>query len=122
MSANREPVKFSDARDATLFCFTPEAREPLAVAVRLPMDGVGNRPTVNGQPTDALDPFNFEDPFTGLQQYEGNMAFWLRTPEGLVFGGPNYGGHWFISDTVLEEAFAAQRKTRSATAAMPPTP
>lgn len=124
MSPNPEPVKFSDARDATLFCFTPTAREPLSVAVRLPMDGVVNRAKVNGQYADVLDPhnFGFMDIFMRLQRHEGNMAFWLRVPGGLVFGGPNYNGHWFIGDAVLEQAFAVQRKTRSSAAASQANP
>lgn len=124
MSPNREPVKFSDARDATLFCFTPAAREPLSVAVRLPMDGVVNRPKMNGQYTDVLDPhnFGFMDIFMRLQRHEGNMAFWLRIPAGLVFSGPSYGGHWFIGDAALEQAFAAQRKIRNPAAATQANP
>jgi hypothetical protein len=119
MSPNREPVTFSDVRDATLFCFTPAAREPLSVAVRLQMEGVVNRAKVNDQYTDVLDPhnFGFMDIFMRLQRHEGNMAFWLRVPDGLVFSGPNYGGHWFISDTILEPAFAVQRKPQSSPAA-----
>lgn len=116
MSRNPEPVKFSDARDATLFCFTPDAREPLSVAVRFPMDAVESRRTINGQPADVLAPDNygnFMSIFMRLQRHEGNMAFWLRTPAGLIFGGPKFGGHWFLSDTELEQAFATQRKARS---------
>lgn len=124
MSPNQEPVKFSDVRDATLFCFTSAAREPLSMAVRLPMDGVVNRTKVNDQYTDVLDPhnFGFMDTFLRLQRHEGNMAFWLRIPGGLVFSGPNYGGHWFISDAVLEQAFAAQRKPQSSPAATQSNP
>ena len=124
MSPDREPVKFSDARDATLFCFSPEAREPLAVAVRLPMDGVSNRPTINGQPTDVLNEhnFGFMNIMIRLQRNEGNMAFWLRVSGGLVFGGPNYDGHWFISDTALEQAFTAQQKNLRSSSATQSTP
>ena len=123
MTGNQEPVKFSDARDATLFCFTPDIREPLSVAVHFPMGEVESRLAINDQPVDAMEPNNFGNmmSFMRLQRIEGNMAFWLRTPNGLVFGGPKFGGHWFISDAVLEEAFAAEQKIRSSASATQPT-
>lgn len=108
MSPNREPVTFSDARNATLFRFSPETRAPLAVAVHFPTDGLGTMPTMNGRPTDVLDPNNFGYMmiFQRFNERVGNMAFWLRVPGGLVFGGPNYCGHWFIADSQLKEMLA----------------
>ncbi len=121
---NPEPMRFSDARDATLFCFTPDAREPLAVAVRFPTNGLPDLPIINGRPTDILEPSNFGFPmiFLRFQQRVGNMAFWLRVPGGLVLGGPKYCGHWFIADAAMEREFAAQRDRRRAKATLPASP
>ncbi len=124
MMGNPEPVKFSDARDATLFCFTPEDREPLSVAVRFPTNGLPRLQIMNGHPTDMLDPFNFNVMgfFQRLDPNAGNMAFWLRVPGGLVFGGPKYPGHWFIADAAMEREFAAQRERRRVKATPPASP
>ena len=107
-AAGKKSVEFSDARNATLFRFTPDARAPLAAAVRFPMDALPNPPMMNGHPTDVLDSMNFGFMmiFQRFEQRVGNMAFWLRVPGGLVFGGPNYCGHWFIADAALQELLA----------------
>ncbi len=107
-AAGKKSVEFSDARDATLFRFTPDARAPLAVAVRFPMDGLRNPLMRNGRPMDVLDSMNFGymSIFQRFDRRVGNMAFWLRVPGGLVFGGPNYCGHWFIADAALQELLA----------------
>ncbi|MFO1514101.1 MAG: CsgG/HfaB family protein [Verrucomicrobiota bacterium] len=124
MMGNPEPVKFSDARDATLFCFGPEAREPLSVAVRFPTNALPRLPIMNGQPTGILEPFNFDfmSIFQRLDRHVGNMAFWLRVPGGLVFGGPKYCGHWFIADAAMEREFAAQRERRRLKTTPPTSP
>lgn len=99
-------VEFADQRDATLLRFTPDARSPLSVPVRFPIEGLPNPlPTINGQPTNVLDAHNFGywSIFQRFAQRAGNMAFWLRVPGGLVFGGPYYCGDWFIADSALKE-------------------
>jgi len=107
-AAGRKSVEFSDTRNATLFRFTPDARAPMAAAVRFPLDGLPNPPMMNGHPTDVLDSMNFGYMmiFQRFEQRVGNMAFWLRVPGGLVFGGPNYCGHWFIADAALQKLLA----------------
>jgi curli biogenesis system outer membrane secretion channel CsgG len=107
-AAGKNSVEFSDARDATLFYFTPDARAPMAAAVRFPMDSLPNPPMMNGHLTDVLDSHNFGYMmiFQRFDQRVGNMAFWLRVPGGLVFGGPNYCGHWFIAGAALQELLA----------------
>jgi hypothetical protein len=119
-----EPVKFSDARDATLLCFTPDRREPLSVAVRFPTNALPNLPIINGRPTDILEPsnFGFMMMFQRFQQHVGNMAFWFRVPGGLVFGGPKYAGHWFIADAEVEKTFAPQRELGRGSTIQPASP
>lgn len=103
-------VEFTDTRNATLLRFTPDARSPMSVAVHFPMDGLSNLPMpINGRPADVLDSRNFGY-MTIFQRFNdrvGNMASWLRVPGGLVFGGPNYCGHWFIADSALKEMFTS---------------
>jgi hypothetical protein len=107
-AAGKKSVEFSDTRNATLFRFTPDAHAPMAAAVRFPLDGLPNPPMMNGHPSDVLDSHNFGYMmiFQRFEQRAGNMAFWLRVPGGLVFGGPNYCGHWFIADAALQELLA----------------
>ena len=107
-------VRFSDTRNATLFCFTPDAHTPLVAAVHFPMDQLPNPPIVNGQPWDIFQQWNHDnhDILGRILRHIGNMAVWLRVPGGLVLGGPEYCGHWFISDAALEEEFTAQRERR----------
>jgi TolB-like protein len=109
--APQEPVKFADNRQETLFCFTPDFRQPLSAAIHLPDDKLGEMPKVNGRSVNFLNPlmFNRMNIWTRQARHVGNTAFWLRTRGGLVFGGPNYCGHWFISDQMLAPSFQAQR-------------
>ena len=85
---NPEPVRFSDTRDATLFCFTPEAREPLSVAVRFPTNELPRLQMVNGRPTEIWDPFNF-NAMGFFQRLDPMLATWpsgcgCRTDSSLV--------------------------------------
>jgi len=108
-----EPVAFNDDRTSTLFYFTPDSRQPLTAAIHFSTNGLLEMPLVSGHVTDLLDPimFGYMSIFQRLSYHVGNMAFWLRTPTGLVFGGRNYGGHWIITDADLERTFKPQRET-----------
>jgi hypothetical protein len=120
-SAGLEPVSFADDRQATLFCFTSEFRQPSSMGIRLPVEGVGELPQVNGHAMEFWEPsmVGFALDLGRLLQHVGNMAFWLRTPEGLVFGGPNFCGHWLITDAMLEQQLQAQSASLSPPASAP---
>jgi hypothetical protein len=97
-----EPIQFSDDRQATLFCFEPEFRQPLPLAIHFEN---------NGQ---TLEPFQPppNDPMRNwrrLMDHTGNTEFWMKTPEGLVFSTTSSCGHWLISSSVLEPKLQAQR-------------
>jgi hypothetical protein len=100
-----EPVKFSDARQATLFYFEPGSRLPVAVPVSF-------APSL-------IEPF---DPIRGGfathqadRRRAGEFPFWLDTPAGLIFSEPTLGGHWLIARDALESRIAMLRaKPRTA--------
>jgi hypothetical protein len=101
-----EPLKFSDERQATLFCFGPSSQQPLSVPVRFENtdQAVVIKQRVNDQPMEALSPDGggYMPSFFSIGHHIGNAMFWLKTPDGLVFGAPNYGGHWLIHNSALE--------------------
>jgi hypothetical protein len=108
-SLTNEPVTFTDNRQATLLRFTLHSRQPLAAAVCFPDHGMAERPRINGQPMGLFDPrmFGFRGIMDRLSQHVGNMTYWLRTPEGLVLGGPEYCGHWLIPVRSIESNLRA---------------
>ena len=105
----QEPVTYSDNRQATLFGFEPEFRTPLSVAIHFEEIEL---PKINGMPTDMLAPMTGGgmDIWERLRNHNGNWAFWLPTPEGLVFGAPNYSGHWLIPSAAVESRLQPQRE------------
>ena len=108
---SEEPLKFSDSRDATLFCFEPAFRQPLAVAVQFEEDTAAEIPMMNGQVTGARNPlsYGFMD-FARMNGPVNNGRFWLETPDGLVLASPGYSGHWLIPKSELESMFDSQRQ------------
>ena len=114
---NQEPVAFSDDRQATLFCFEPEFRQPLTVPVRFEKDG---------QPVDPFDPRLGKFPFPGLWERlshgENNVPYWLDTPAGLLLSSPALGGHWLISKAALEARLREQRDALRRNNVSSPTP
>jgi len=107
----REPVKFSDARQATLFHFDSESRAPQSVPIHFESNSKIVIPIVNGQPVDMLSPM--AGGYLGIQErivsHEGNTVFWLKTPDGFIFGAPKYCGHWLIPNAALQTKLDAQR-------------
>ena len=101
-----EPVRFSDDRQATLFCFEAGSRRPLSVPIRFEdLDrAVVSKGEINNQPVDPLSPDGggYLSGFASIGRHIGNTTFWLKTPDGLVFGAPNYCGHWLIPSSALE--------------------
>jgi len=110
-----EPLKFSDDRQATLFCFEPEFRQPLSVAIRFEDHdlAVVSRRKINGRIVESFSPADggFPDNWDRLVYHVGNAVFWVKTPEGLVFGAPNYCGHWLIPTSALKARMQTQRQT-----------
>ncbi len=101
-----EPVKFLDSRQATLFYFSPESRQPLSVPIHFEEDeqAVAFKLIVNGRSIDMFSPRagGFMANFEKLSRHIGNAVFWVKTSEGLVYGAPNYCGHWLIPSSALE--------------------
>jgi hypothetical protein len=120
-----EPVKFSDTRQATLFYFEPEFRQPLSAAIHFEEIPAAELPHINNQVLDMLAPPVFQQ-WHRFETHAGNMGFWLKTPEGLVYGAPHFSGHWLIPNAALETRFQAQRErlrlTSKPTAAPPAIP
>lgn len=107
----QEPVKFSDARQATLFCFESGLRAPLSVPVALEPIGI--------DPFDALKGGYFVASQLG-RHYD--IPFWIDTPAGLVLSTPKLQGHWLIPWAALEQRLAllrAKRETPGSPAAAP---
>jgi hypothetical protein len=98
-----EPIQFSDDRQATLFYFEPEFRQPLTVAIRF-----GS----NSQTPDPFQPALNDQMYIWKRMTEhlGNPQFWMKTPAGLVFGTTSSCGHWLIPAAVLESIFQTQRQ------------
>jgi TolB-like protein len=109
-----EPMKFSDDRQATLFCFAPGSRQPLSVPIRFEdVDrAMVSKQKINGRPVESLSPAGggYMNNWQRLVHHIGNAVFWLKIPEGLVFGAPNYCGHWLIPNSALESALQAQKQ------------
>jgi hypothetical protein len=78
-----EPGQFSDARQATLFCFTGGTSAPLAVPIVFEPSGIE---PFHPKPGGYSPGFRATD----------DIPFWLETPAGLVFSEPAAGGHWLI--------------------------
>lgn len=108
-----EPVKFSDARQATLFRFEPGSRSPLAVPVAFEKTGI--------------EPFNpGQGRFFSLQLRDrrraGDFPFWLETPAGFVLSAPALGGHWLLPRAALESRLARLRNQARTGQAPSPLP
>ncbi|HEX5397779.1 MAG TPA: hypothetical protein VFY06_01880 [Verrucomicrobiae bacterium] len=120
-----EPVKFSDDRQATLFYFEPGSRRPLSVPVRFEDidQAVVIKPRINDQPADSLSPAGggYMDSWESIGRHIGNVVFWLKTPDGLVFGAPNYCGHWLIPNSALETLLKPQGQALNQQVPTPPT-
>jgi hypothetical protein len=99
----KEPARFSDARQATLFYFTPGSRAPLAIPIAFE--------------SSAIEPFNPRQGGFDLMGFQpGRIAeapFWLDTPAGLVFSAPTLGGHWLIPRPQLEQRVSVWRAKAS---------
>ncbi len=112
---SEEPVNFSDDRQATLFCFEPGSRKPLSVPIHFEDTerAVVLKSQINGQPADSLSPRGggYMGNFASLGRHIGNVKFWLKTPDGLIFGAPNYCGHWLIPNSTLETMMTTPGKT-----------
>jgi hypothetical protein len=127
----QEFAKFSDNRHATLLQFEPGFTTPLKVGVRLQDDGRTDRPVINGTQVEMFHPLTggFASRWDRFSSRGGPEQFWLETSAGLVFGAPNYRGHWLISKESLERPFEDQRNairqsapTRTSAAATPNKP
>jgi hypothetical protein len=101
-----ESVKFLDDRQATLFYFEAGSRQPLSAPIHFEdLDrAVVSKGKINDQPVDSLSPDGggYMPGLASIGRHIGNAMFWLKTPDGLVFGSPNYCGHWLIPNSALE--------------------
>jgi hypothetical protein len=95
-----EPLSFTDDRNATLFRFETEIRQPIALSVRF---------EVNPQ---TIDPFiASEAGFASFGWNQPNLSTWVATPQGLVLAVPKAIGHWLIPQVTLEGKLGAQRES-----------
>ena len=107
------PVEFHDTRQATLFCFEPDVRQPVSLPIHFEENDLANLKDRNGKVRDVFDPEagGFRNNMT--RQFEHTASsdpFWMETPEGFVFGGPSYRGHWLIPRKQLESKLKEGRQ------------
>ncbi len=97
-----EPIKFSDNRQATLFRFEPESRQPLSAAIHF---------EITDQSKDPFTKLSGGERTRYIQWYRrGNMDCWIKSPTGFIFTIPPTVGHWFIPNASLKSVFDAQRQ------------
>lgn len=98
-----EPVRFSDARQATLFRFEPGSRKPLTIGIQFDHcsgDLAPFRPPFDQTMQDAIR----------IPHHRPNPHYWLKTDSGLILGTPSCQGHWVITYASLAPDLQAQRK------------
>jgi hypothetical protein len=110
--ADHEPVLFSDNRQATLFCFEPEFRQPLSAAIHFEITSQSKNPFTNLTPTEETRYLFWER--------KGNVDFWMKSSDGFIFTTRLTPGHWFIPDTALKSTFEAQRQELRKSTNSPP--
>lgn len=98
----QEPVHFSDNRQATLFRFEPEFRQPLSAAIHFEITDQSKDPFTKMSPGDRIRYLQW--------QRKGNIDFWMKSPAGFIFTIRPTAGHWFIPDASLKPTFEAQRQ------------
>jgi len=104
-----EPVKFTDDRQATLFYYHPQSRQPQTAAIRFQDSGL---------PGDSKQ-LRFPS-VSWIEQFcqSGAPFYWFRTPAGLVLATPLSNGHWLVPEAFLQSQF----HTPPALPANPATP
>ncbi len=95
--------EFSDEREATLFHFVPDRRDPFSVPIRLQENILGVNPLA-GRSGNISPP-------AAMIGMPTRTVFSFEAPDSLVFVVPRVLGQWRIPKTSLEARFAVQRTT-----------
>jgi hypothetical protein len=89
-----EPQRFNDERNATLFYFGPESRQPLSVPIQFEIASPNTNPFVPLMADSRV--------FERMTTQVGNLDFWEKMPAGFVFASKSIFGHWLISEPAVQ--------------------